>query len=428
VHFAEINGAKQLIDKMNKKNKAQRNNQGVALIVTILLMSLILFLSLYFLDFSLTEKYIASSQTWGAKTYYLAEAGIAEMIWKLKNDETYKNNFESDPDWVASFTRNNPFGENSGSYTATITNSSLANGEIVASGNINVGDDYTAQRVIQTQVYKALGGLGIGGSSGYANGNVDISSSRVNFFNGDTHSNNVFTVNAGSEIYVERDLKAVGNYIESLTSTSTIGGEIYAANYPNGPAEEINMPAIDFDSAATSSYKNMADIIYSENDFEDLMWANQNLTLNDAITYVEGDVELRGAQNLIINGLLVIEKDLNVGQRESWGARSGYNSITINYASGTPAGILAKSKVEFKAWTGNIDIDGIIYASDSLNILNFSAGYNFDVTGAIMGRKLTITSSWDPINITHNSGIVSDGLGISSFSPIITIEHWEEEY
>ena len=60
---------------MSKKNKAQRNNKGVALIITILLMSLILFLSLYFLSFSLTEKRISHSQTWGAKTYYLAEAG-----------------------------------------------------------------------------------------------------------------------------------------------------------------------------------------------------------------------------------------------------------------------------------------------------------------------------------------------------------------
>src|SRR5680860_1622094 len=106
-----------------------KNNKGVALIITILLMSLLLFLSLYFLNFSLTEKRISQSQTLGIKTYYLAEAGVAEMIWQLKNNETYKNNFENDPSWTETLIRNNPFGSDSGSYKVTIANSSEAHGE-----------------------------------------------------------------------------------------------------------------------------------------------------------------------------------------------------------------------------------------------------------------------------------------------------------
>ena len=78
-----------------------KNNRGIELIITILLMTVILFLAAYLLDAALIENRIALSQSWGAKTYYLAEAGIQEMVWKLKNDSAYKLNFETNrPVWL----------------------------------------------------------------------------------------------------------------------------------------------------------------------------------------------------------------------------------------------------------------------------------------------------------------------------------------
>lgn len=405
------------------------NNRGIALIITVLMMSLIFFLSLYFLNFSMTEDRIAKSQSWGAKTYYLAEAGIAEMIWRLKNNETYKNNFETDPSWTQTFTRNNPFGANSGSYTVTITNSSLAHGQIESIGSINIGST-TSQRIVRTQVYRAIGESSLNDNGGYADGNIDISLSKVNFYNGSAHSNNNFIVNGnGTLINIDTDLNAVGNYIKAFASMVNIAGDTYAANYdPPGPAEQISMPAVDFDSADPNSYINIADVVYTENQFDNLMKNNQNLTLNNAITYVTGDVEIKGAQNLTINGLLVVGKDLELGDSECRGSRCGYNNITVNHASGTPSGIIAKRKIEFNRWSGNINISGIIYATDQLDILNIQVGKNFDILGGLISRKLTITSSWQPINITFDNEIVVTGLGSSTFSPIITVEHWEEEY
>jgi len=411
-------------------NKITKNNKGVALIVTILLMSLILFLAIYFLNFSLTEERIARSQAWGAKTYYLAEAGVQEMVWRLKNNETYKTNFETDPTWTTSFTRDDPFGAGSGSYTVTITNSALAHGKIVSVGTIDIGGK-TSQRIVEIYVYRAMGqgGAEIGDNCGYADGNIDISFSVVNFYNGSAHSNNVFTINGLSTVNIDTDLNAVGNYNESWLSNVNIGGEIYAPGYPNGPASEVDMPAVDFDSDDPGSYKNIADIVYSEDDFEDLMWNNQNLVLNDPITYVEGDVELRGGQQLTINGLLVVERDFEVGHSYYWGwARGGRSSVTVNHTEGQPSGILAKRKVYFKFWTGEVDIDGVVYASDQLNVLSFPFGFNFDANGGLISRKLTITSVWEPINITRNEEILTSTLGVTEFSPVITVEHWEEEY
>lgn len=405
-----------------------KQDKGIALIFTILLMSLLLFLSIYFLNFSITEKKISKSHAQGDQAYYLAEAGVNDMIWKLKNDAAYKDNFEDNAVWSASFSRANPFGANSGSYEVSITNSSRAHGEIISTGRIDMGGGKTARRVIKTTVYKALGETDIQDSAGYADGNIDISASRVNFFNGSAHSNNDFTVNNGSIIFVDSDLRAVRNYLESWTSTSTIIGQIHAKNYPP-EAAEIDMPAIDFNSAATSSYKNRATVVYDADDFEDLLWENQNLTLNDPITYVEGDVKIRGAQNLTVNGILAVERDMEVGFDNKWKTRTGPSSITVNHATGMPAGILAGRHINFREYTGNININGLIYAADQLNITNLAAdSYSFSVIGGIVGRKLTVTSSWRTINITHDNNILLEIFEATEFSPIITVDHWEEEY
>ncbi|MDP2709528.1 MAG: hypothetical protein Q8O93_05850, partial [bacterium] len=369
---------------------------------------------------------IAASQVAGGKTYYLAEAGIQEMVWKLKNDASYKESFETNPAWTASFTRSNPFGENSGSYTVSITNSSLAHGNIISTGSININGK-TSQRIVKTYVYRALGQSGVKDNGGFADGNIDISYSKVNFHDGSAHSNNNFIVNSFSTVNVDTDLNAVNQYIESDSSTVSVAGAIHSANYPPAAAS-ITMPAVDFDSASASSLKNRATIVYSQSQFDTLMQNNQNLTLDGPITYVDGDIDIKGAQNLTINGLLVAGRDIIVGHSLCRGFRCGSNSIAVNHTAGQAAGILAKRKINFETWTGAININGAVYASDQLSIVSFPIGFSFNVTGGLIGRKLTITSVWQPLNINYNNDILVETLGATEFSPIITVEHWEEEY
>lgn len=408
--------------------KVKNNQKGITLILSILLMSLILFLGIYFLSFSVIEDRISKSHAQTLQAYYLAEAGLHEMIFKLKNDETYKTNFEDDPSWTETFTTNNPFYGDT-SYEVIIQNTSEAHGEISAVGIINLPNETAVQRIVETKVFKALGQSPVADSSEYADGNVNISASIVNFYNGSALSNNDFTVNVGSTVNIDNDLKAVNNFIKSWTSTVNVNGIIYAKNYdPPGPAEEIEMPAIDFDSIATSSYKNMADVVYTESEFENLMKDNQNLTLNDPITYVRGDIKLRGGQNLTINGLLAVERDLKVGYKYCWEGRCGMSSIIVNHTEGQPSGILAKRKINFEVWAGNVNIQGIVYANDELNIVGFPLDFTFDVHGGLISRKLTITSTWQPINIYYDNALLVEVLGATEFSPVINVEHWEEEY
>ncbi len=403
------------------------NSKGVALLLTILLVSLMLLLSIFFLSFSLTEIKISKSQTYGEKAYYLAEAGIGEIIWRLKNDATYKNSFETNPTWTETLTRNNPFGQLTESYTVAIANSDLARGTIISTGKVNMGNGNISQRIVKIQVYKAIGASSIGETGGYADGNIDISLSKVNFYNGSAHSNNNFIINGnGTIVNIDTDLKAVNNYNVNQFPTVNIAGAIYAKNYPNGPADPIAMPAVDFNSADPNSLKNIATIVYSEDDFEELLEDNQNLTLN-GIIYVEGEIEVKGARNLTINGLLVAEEEFEIGEVNCWEGACGKSSVTVNHTEDEPSGIFSKEKIKFDKYAGDINLSGVAYATDQLDVLNY-AGNGFNVTGALVSRKLTITSSWNPINITYDNEIVVSSLNNSTFSPIITIEHWEEEY
>lgn len=409
------------------KRFAIRQNQGIALILTILLMSLILFLSLYLLNFTLTEERISKSQSWGAKTYYLAEAGIQEMVWRLKNDSAYKQNFETNPSWTTSFTRNNPFGSENGSYTVTISNSGLAHGVITSTGTINIGNDKTSQRIVKTYVYRAMGQTGVEDNAGYADGDINITASLINIINGSLHSNINVIVNLISTVNIDEDLNAVNNFNKSSFSTVNVGGSIHSKNDYPPAAEPITMPAVDFDSASANSLKNRATIVYTKAQFDNLVAANQNLVLNGPITYVNGDIELKCDRKITVNGLLVSDRDINIG-KFSIGClfQCGQNNITVNHASGIASGLFAKRKINFDPCTGRVNVNGVIYASDEFKTL--SLPQEFNIIGSLIGRKLTMTSIWQPINVTIDNQYLTEALGATEFSPIITVEHWEEEY
>ena len=134
-----------------------RQEKGVIIIIVSMTLGILLLLGSYFLSFTLTESKIAKSQTVGTQTYYLAEAGIDEAIWKLKNDSDWKNSFKTKPgcyDWQDSFTRN--YAPNS-TTTVSIQNSQCAKGEIIATSTIGLPKGKTAQRVVKTGVFKATG-------------------------------------------------------------------------------------------------------------------------------------------------------------------------------------------------------------------------------------------------------------------------------
>ena len=403
---------------------------GFALVTSLFIMLLLLTLVLYLASFTLTELRISTSQSASVQTYYLAEAGIAEAIWKIKNDPIWKNGFEGSALWSVDYTRNSALYPN-GSYRIQITNTEQARGDITVTASLNLGVA-TAKRVVKTTVYKALGESVVGQNGEYADGNIDMSGSVLNVFNGGLFSNINIIINFWSIISADGAVQAVGN-INVNPQSHLIASSTHASNLnPPAPAT-IAMPAVSFDNAGDpDSYKAQANNIYTASQFSDLLWANRGgtLTLN-GITYVTGAVTIYGGNNLIINGVLVADGNIKVGANTlfcCWGSSClNRSNVTINNTGGNaPSGLLSKGRIDFELCLNNFTAKGMIYANDKINILSLPNA--IDVTGGLISRKITLTSLWQGINIIYDNSVINYTLGDPQFSPIVTVEHWEEEY
>ena len=487
-------------------------NKGTALVIAFLIMGVLMILGVYFLSFTLTEFRIAKSQTVGTQTYYLAEAGINEAIWKLKYDDEWSTCFTTSSvayncdcttaTWTASSIIN--LTPNSTTTTAIIS-SECARGEITATSTIGLAGGKTAQRVVKTTVYKSLASPTAGAAvfSGGASENIDIKASKILVY-GNLFSNNHINIKYLSQVEAyatstgEGKILAEGNYIKSDYST-VIAYAICAKNkcWPSTttcscvtnpedfqecsevgagrcPPKGLATPIVDFDSDSQYSFKERASsteaahqcsntcnggtcwcdgepcwgnnkCLLDDDDFEDLLWAAGQggiLTLGSTstptIVYVTGPIELRGGRHLVVNGALVAEDNIKIGARYKWKGDKGFSQITVNRPTETTvSGLLTKRKIDFGLYSSftTTTITGVVYANDEISLVSMPK--YFRVRGGIIGRKLSFTSVLKWFEFILDDTIIRYGLGwkdelghdISpTYSPIITIEHWEETY
>lgn len=476
----------------------KKKQRGTVLIITFLVLEILLLLGSYFLSFTLVESKISKSQQAGTKTYYLAEAGINEAIWKLKNDTTTA---DGDPAWADDFVDadKNPYPDGSywgsgfsrsfgdGTYIVTIQNSARGKGEIVTTASLPLPQGKSTQRIVKTTVFKALASpvrdspLFSGGSSE----NIDIEYSNIQINKGNIFSNHHLNIknlsnvrvydNPETEDILEGQTLVVGNFLISFVSSldteavcaqneCTENCEGYQPGSTGCPPASAAVPLVDFDSPDPNSFKSRAQqaqdsgqcqalcngnpcstkCVFSGSEFEDLLWAvgqGGNLALNSTITYVTGSIDLKGGRRLIINGTLIADDNINIGMSLTWSRQSqkhtGLSQITINRPNPTsPSGLLTKRKINFGLYSSfqSILITGVIYANDEIKIM--SLPLTADITGGIIGRKIYLSSLWQWFNITLDNDIILYGLGYKidgqainpTYSPIITVEHWEETY
>lgn len=412
-----------------------KSYNAFALISAILILGILTIIILGFLSLSGFERRISQSGIYGQKAYYLAEAGIAECIWKLKNDENWRTNFESNPAWSAEFTRENPLGIN-GSYTVQIQNTDLAKGEISASSKADIGNGKFAQRIIQTNVFKAINTNPLENIAIFSDEDITINSSAINIDDGSIFTNNNLDLRLNANVLTTLKAQAV-NRVSAIFWSSLTAGLSVEANQCIGNVsplpcqtapDPLEMPMIDFDSNDANSYKNRAieqGHLYASNEFRNMLSDNPNLTL-DGISYVTGAVQVKKGQSLTVNGLLVADGNITIGTGGF--PPEGRAFLTFTKNENDPSGVLSKSKISIGLWSGDINGEGLMYALDSVDISNFNHILNFNLTGGILTRKLDISGPEQTLNITYNGAYINDVLGAASFSPTITIDHWEEEY
>jgi len=418
-----------MLKLLNKKinNKYQALNvtrlawreDGFILVTTILVMSLMLLTAVYAVNFTITEMKISTSQAVATKTYYLAEAGVNELIWKIQNDSATGQAFLNGTlSATNDIIRNNIFGDNNAAYHVSAINTVPAEAWIIATSTYQISGK-TSQRVVKYYISQATGTgnnweytIFAGGRGSQQNGNFTFTGSGL------------VLISNGGRLHANQDLKVQGAEVvinDGVVSASnnilTVAGGILTLNNSSqsSPTTTIDILPIDFNSSAATSWKNRATVTYTKTQFKNL--ANDT-TLN-GIIYVTGDAEITG-KNMTINGVLVAEGEIKI-------SNSG-QTLQVNSNSTYGGGLLATGDVDINTSGGSVTVNGLIYAGDDLELI--SSGTNFVINGSMAGFDAKITASGGAITLTHtpeNFQKVIDPTNNAN-PPVIQIDHWEEQY
>ncbi len=449
----------------------KKNSQGSALLVAILVLGLMVFLSTYFISFSLTGVQMASNQKYASQTYYLAEAGIQEAIFKLKNDSSWVSAFEtlptpSDPScssWsIAPYQRVGGIFSN-GQYQITINNLGCAKAEIISQASIDISSTKKSQRIVKVKISKAMGNpvAQYGIFTGGASGNVNITlTNPLRIHGGNMIVENTLQLKTLSRVFVDEKALIGNNFLtdgsSQLNATATCAKNICQANCDASqdcPPTDIEMPPINFDSASADSFLSKAKIsncsslrsdgktncVFTTEEFEKTMWNNYpSLTFPvGVVVYVLGDVNIRAGQDLIVNGALASDRDINFGQDNCWlrsqwpFLRCGFSKVSVYRPDiNSASGLLAKRKFTIGGYFGigsqSLLVNGLVYSGDQMTISSVLAP--IEIHGGIVARKIDFSSVWQAVDIYLDADTIIDTLGVASYSPVIIVDHWEEEY
>lgn len=389
------------------------------LIAVTVILAALLFLGSYFLEQSTGEIRISNSENAASKTYYLAEAGANEAIYKFKSDSTWKTKFLTGALANDTITRTAVFDANGG-YTISATSVSDALADVTVTATYNVGGQQ-AKRIIKSRFARATNPADTWGQSMYGgdtstqqNGNVTVS--RTCTVNGGTlQANQNFKVTNHATLTVnDAAVQANNNIIVNGGGSLVLNNSTKTEGVP-----AVGMPQLDFDSSSGTSLKNRADQTYTAAAFSALP---SGTTLN-GVTYVTGNASWTN-KNLTVNGILAASGDITLSLGSSY-------TVTINSASGG-SGLLGKNNISATVTGGHLTINGLVYGVKDLTI-TAKSNPTFSVHGGILGFHLQVgdNDNTGSCAITYDQSLASgplDPVYNGSESPIIEVNHWEEEY
>jgi hypothetical protein len=398
-----------------------KQNSGFALLAVITVMGALLLLTGYFLEQSTAELKISKSEVAASKTYYLAEAGGNEAIYKLKYDPVWKAKFLSGTLNSDTFVRANAFDDN-GSYTILTTSVEPAIADITVTAQYDTGLQ-PSKRIIKTRLARATNpadtwsqSIYAGGKGAQENGNITIERNCI--INGGTiHANQNIKVSSQSTLTINDGAITSSNNITVNAGSSLI---LNNSTRQEG-ASEISMPQLDFDSSSSTSIKNRANQVYTATAFQNL----PSGTVLDGITFVTGGANWDN-KNLTINGILAASDDIRIDLNDD-------KTLTLNSNPTTGSGILGKDDIYIELNNATLNLNGLIYASKNLELKeDTNKDSDINITGGIIGWHTRI-SGYDKgvCNITYDQTLASQPLDPvlnGSESPIIQVNHWEEEY
>lgn len=407
----------------NIMSEESKQPKGYVLISVMIILTVMVTMMYFFSDALFSEQAIANNQKSATVGFHLAEAGVQEAIWRIQNDTTTRNIFLNSTTGLTTVSHSN-FMTN-GSYTTQIQNTAKGAATISVTGLYQTGLKQAQRRitlnVIQatsTGTYDQDAGLFVGGPNP---GDIYMHNMNVSFGGsydraGISGGGDIDISNAS--VSVTKDILANGDITTKNSSVSLPPAVLpVPPGFPGGVQEDhyatdFVMPGIDISSSDPGSYKSLAQAqnqYYTSAQFATLL--NTKTTFS-GVVYVAGSggVTIKN-KNLTINGALVSEGSISVTNA----------NVDINHDP-APSGLITLGS--FNVTNANINIEGLVYVG-----VQAAAATNASIT--VTGAILTHDFSGNNCNLTINfkKDWVNETLaGGSTVTPVIKMEHWEEEY
>jgi len=394
-------------------------SKGYILVSVLVIMMILTMMMYFFSDALFSELAISRNQKSASQALHLAEAGVQEAVWRIQHDSANRSAFLDNSSGTTHFEHLDNALLNSGSYQVDITNTAKAVATITATGYLGMGLK-TAQRKVTTHVYQAIapgpytgdGGLFVGGPDP---GDIYLHNLNYSYDSGYDRSSiqsggNIDIGNAN--ISVSKDILANGDII-TQNSTITLppaeppvppgfSGGVEQSDY----ATTFLLPGIDTNALKTTAQSQGQ--LYTSTQFANLI--NSQTTFNGVI-YVggAGGVEIKN-KNLVFNGVLVSEGSVTIKNA----------TVDINHTGG-PSGMVTLGNLNIV--NANLDIQGLVYIGINAAA---SVNANIKVTGAILAHSFSANNINLKLNFRRDW--VNETLEGGDQTPVIKMDHWEEEY
>jgi len=410
---------------MTPSNDNSNSSKGFVLIVSVLLLSALLVSGAYLLTLTNAERKISNAQKFATINYYLSESGINEMIWKIENDTTLRAAFLAGTLSTSNdINRSNVFGDTNASYQVSAVSTATAEAQVIATSTYQIGDSQS-QRVVKSYLIKAIGSgeeweyaTFSGGKGSNQNGNITIEGSPIalTINGGRLHANQDVIIKKGETIVNDAIVSAANNIIINAGGVLTLNN-----SSQESPTSTVDMPQIDFDSSDPFSWKNRATITYTQEEFEALT-SGTSLT---GIIFVEagqGSVDWED-KDLTINGVLVVNDKLDIDLNG--------NTFTVNNDVTYGSGVLAKDDLDIDLENSSaLSVDGLLYSNKQLTLNLKDSTDTAVINGALIGWDSRIDTGSGSSTINFIPEFIQTVLdpGLNPNSPLIQIDHWEEQY
>ncbi|MFA6493089.1 MAG: hypothetical protein WCV58_03065 [Patescibacteria group bacterium] len=426
----------------NLKTQLKINNckNGYIAITVLILMMVLVSVVYLFSNAVFSELAIARNNKGAQISFSLAEAGVQEAIYRVQHDSTTRNNFINTTSGVSNFSHN-PALVNNGAYSVTIQNTSRGVATVTSVGTYTMGLK-TARREIKLDIAQAIqliypydGAIYASGSgAGSSIADIDIWGASLNIYGGSLLANRDINLKFGANVNIEKAVEAGDDVVMQMASSLDCNCLINDDGDPLTPqcspspgctplegALPKTMPQIDFEAYKTVAKNTPGEsptgsqYFANANDFLNLVPIGGSKTFN-GVVYVDDNLDINFGRTINMNGVLAASQTIDI----IWGQ--------VNMAppsGGGASGIFTQKNL--KLWgLGNFDGTGLIYAGDRLETL-FSVGLTTNLTGGIIARR-TWVNGFRTINIYFDSAVINTALGDPTDTPVIELNHWEEEY